>query len=150
MSACLFLIAAMNEQSHSEQWLPSALKALQRVADLKEDWNSEGGLPMRNGSMFAAYWTLSTINHWLGSVDCRLPVPAVVPMNCGNVQLEWADGEVGLELEFQGADTICFLQYDPQSGIENESVYNAIDFAKTWALICWFMDRAEEEKNGGK
>lgn len=60
-------------------------------------------------------------------------------MSTGNLQFEWHHGRKVLELEFETADTIHFLQWDPEQHIEEEDTFRASDIDRAVDLIQWFM-----------
>jgi hypothetical protein len=65
--------------------------------------------------------------------------PRVVPMSTGNLQFEWHHGKKVLELEFESADTIRFLQWHPEQNVEEEDVFPVADTDRAVELIQWFM-----------
>ncbi len=64
--------------------------------------------------------------------------PRVVPMSDGNLQLEWHCGTRILELEFENSDTIRYLQWHPDEGLEEESTFPVLDIDSAVELIRWF------------
>jgi len=65
--------------------------------------------------------------------------PRVVPMSTGNLQLEWHHGPKILEIEFETPQTIHFLQWHPEAGIEEEATFHVTDIERAVDLIQWFM-----------
>jgi hypothetical protein len=65
--------------------------------------------------------------------------PRVVPMSPGNLQFEWHHGSKVLELEFETAQTIHFLQWDPEHSIEEEDTFPSTNIERAVDLIQWFM-----------
>lgn len=65
--------------------------------------------------------------------------PRVVPMSTGNLQFEWHHGKKTLELEFESPQTIHFLQWNSDEGIEEEDTFRASDIDRAVDLIQWFM-----------
>ena len=64
----------------------------------------------------------------------------VVPTPTGGVQLEWShdNGAKGLELEFESADSILYLQWQPEAGIEQADTLDVSDTGRIAELIAWF------------
>jgi hypothetical protein len=60
-------------------------------------------------------------------------------MSTGNLQFEWHQGKKVLELEFESADTIRFLQWHPEQNVEEEDTFPASDTDRAVDLIQWFM-----------
>jgi hypothetical protein len=65
--------------------------------------------------------------------------PHLVPMSNGTLQLEWHDGPKSLELEFESASSIRYLQWHPDQGVEEEDRFPATNVETAVDLIRWFM-----------
>lgn len=65
--------------------------------------------------------------------------PQVVPMSPGNLQLEWHHGPKTLELEFEDAHTIHYLQWHPETGMQEEGTIRAAEVDRAVEFIQWFM-----------
>lgn len=70
--------------------------------------------------------------------DRGVPVPCVVPMSGGRLQLEWHRGARTLELEFENASVIRFLKWDKALGIVDEDVVSVDDRRAILTLVEWF------------
>ena len=66
------------------------------------------------------------------------PRPMVVPLSSGRVQFEWHAGRRVLELEFESADTVHYLKWDPENQIEDEGLIPAAETDQLNDLIAWF------------
>ena len=66
--------------------------------------------------------------------------PHVVPMSPGNLQFEWQHGSKSLELEFESATTIRYLQWHPEAGVSEEGTFRVDDTDEAIDLIQWFMN----------
>jgi hypothetical protein len=69
--------------------------------------------------------------------------PLVVPMSNGTLQLEWHDGPKSLELEFESPDSIRYLQWHPDRGVEKEDSFSATDVDTAGDLIRWIAGTCE-------
>jgi len=106
------------------------------IAELKclnNGWDGYGAPPI-NREIIAAACRL--IRNLPESLAYR---PRVVPMSTGNLQLEWHAGQKLLELEFESAQAVHFLQWDPDRDVEEEGVFPVTDEEKAVELIQWFM-----------
>jgi hypothetical protein len=109
---------------------------LDRLAALPEGWDSRGAKQIDRDILEAARGLIRDL-------PIRLDrAPAVVPLAGGSLQLEWHDGPRSLELEFETPDTIQFLKWHPDEGIEDEGVYPISDLDRSVELIRWFQQGA--------
>ena len=65
--------------------------------------------------------------------------PIIVPMSTGNLQFEWHKASKILELEFETPQLIHYLQWHPESKVEEEGTFPATNIDKAVDLIQWFM-----------
>ena len=56
----------------------------------------------------------------------------------GNLQFEWHQGARSLELEIEEPQTIHYLKWDPEEGVENEGSFPLGQTSRTVELILWF------------
>jgi hypothetical protein len=63
-------------------------------------------------------------------------------MSNGAVQLEWHAGPRSLELEFESPDSIRYLRWHPEEGIEDEAGFPAAEVDVAVGLIRWFVNGA--------
>lgn len=70
------------------------LRNLLEMADLKENWDSEGARPVDPACIVRAARALVELHERCG------PLPSVVPTREGGVQLEWEDERGYAEVEF--------------------------------------------------
>lgn len=111
---------------------PDAL-LLDRLSALNNNWDGYGAPPIDPDIIAAARTFLKSLPENLAYR------PRVVPMSTGNLQFEWHHQGKILELEFETAKTIHFLQWHPQAGIEEEATFSVSDRDKAIDLIQWFM-----------
>ncbi len=131
------------KKGSSEHWLlaghydpefVSALeKELTRLSLLPRNWDSYGAPPIDPDIIGAA------LNFIKALPENLVYRPRVVPMSTGNLQFEWHHGSKILELEFETPQTIRFLQWHPQVGVEEEETFRANDIDRAVDLIQWFM-----------
>ena len=107
-------------------------RELNRLARLLPNWDAEGAQPIAPEIIAAARRFADQLPKHLA------PVPAVVPMSKGNLQFEWHDGPRSLELEFETPNTIHYLKWHPEEGLEEEDVFPTTDLAKAELLLRWF------------
>ncbi len=106
---------------------------LDRLAALPPNWDQYGA-PAIDSRIIAA------ARGFLHALPERIAYrPRVVPMSPGHLQFEWHHGQKVLELEFESPQTIRFLQYDPQAGIEEEESFRTSEVQRAVDLIHWFM-----------
>jgi hypothetical protein len=109
------------------------LHALDDLRNLPADWNGYGAAPIDRRIIRGAEDFL------LGLPGDAAPTPKVVPMTRGRLQLEWHRGNRSLELEFETADQLHYLKWDPAEGAEEEDVIPIGDRDAALALLRWFV-----------
>lgn len=119
-----------------------ALRRIERLARLKDDWNGYGAKPF-DIELIAAVKAFVTAlpGHLFEPVgeDVAGVAPFAVAVASGSIQLEWHVGDRLLELEFEKSGEIGYLQWWPQKGVEDEASYPASDTARSVALIEWAL-----------
>jgi len=63
--------------------------------------------------------------------------PSVVPIANGSLQFEWDEGPRSLEFEFEDIETIGYLKWHPEEGIEDEGVLGLNEIDKAISLLRW-------------
>jgi hypothetical protein len=106
---------------------------LNQLAALQPNWDAQGAQSIEPTIVNAARWLVANLPENL------IWAPAVVPMAKGNLQFEWHDGPRSLELEFETAETIHYLKWHPEEGVEDEGCYPVNDTWQTIDAIRWFM-----------
>ncbi len=129
--------------SSSEHWLlagyydPEFVNAIEseldELAQLSPNWDGYGAPTIDPNILVAASKFIKALPENL------VYRPQVVPMSGGNLQFEWHHDSTLLELEFETAQTIHFLQWHPETGVEEEATFPATDIERAVALIQWFM-----------
>jgi hypothetical protein len=109
------------------------LRELVRLAALQPNWDAQGAKPINAEFIGAARSLVAALPPNL------IWAPAVVPMAKGNLQFEWHDGPRSLELEFESPETIHYLKWHPEAGVEEEGCYSVRDTIQTVDAIHWFM-----------
>lgn len=56
----------------------------------------------------------------------------------GNLQFEWHDGPRSLELEIEDPQTVHYLKWHPEEGVEEEGFFEMQCIDQAEALIRWF------------
>jgi hypothetical protein len=106
---------------------------LDRLSNLAKNWDGYGAPRLDSGIIEAARGFVRALPENLAYR------PRVVPMSPDNLQFEWHHGSKVLELEFEDALTIHFLQWDPEHGIEEEDTFPVSNIGLAVDLIQWFM-----------
>lgn len=116
---------------HREEPYPLALKEILQVAALPEDWDTYG-------SPSPAPRLVDTCIALVDLVD-DLPVPRVVPIPEGGIQLEWTTGERELEVAVLPEGHIEFLR--TQGGeLVDEGKLGVQDYGQFLSLLTWISD----------
>jgi hypothetical protein len=131
------------KKAASEHWLraghydPDFVSAVEdeltRLSLLPRNWDGYGATPIDPGIIAAALRFIKALPEGL------VHRPRAVPMSTGNLQFEWHDGPKILELEYETPETIRFLQWHPEAGVEEEETFRADDIERAVDLIQWFM-----------
>ena len=110
---------------------------LSELSLLEANWDGYGAEPLSREILAAA----AEFARWLsGSSSPCGESPTITPMTGGRVQFEWHRGQRSLELEFESPTEIHYLQWDSETGVENEDVIPAADREALGALIRWFAE----------
>ncbi len=104
------------------------------LGELSPNWDGYGAPAIDPAVIAAVRSFVARIPHGLA------PRPRVVPMSSGMVQLEWHAGARSLELEFEAPDSIRYLRWHPEEGIEDEDSFPAADVEIAVDLIRWFVN----------
>jgi len=110
----------------------SVLAKLEDLRALPACWNGYGAAPINPEIIRAA----EDLVHALpGDI---ISTPQVVPMTRGRLQFEWHSGDRSLELEFESPDSIHYLKWDSEAGVEEEDVLPITQHGKILDLLRWF------------
>lgn len=107
-------------------------EALDQLAALEPNWDAQGARSIDPVVIDAARKLVKCLPKNL------IWLPAVVPMAKGNLQFEWHEGPRTLELEFEAPNTIHYLKWHPEVGVEDEGTFPLADISRVVALIRWF------------
>lgn len=104
-------------------WIFDAVRSLNSLLALEENWDSYGA---RAISIDTA---LSTIRLLDSVIDDRTPMPSIVPVPTGSIQLEWHQSGIDLEVEVTDSGRFS-ISYEDMSGqtvsYEEESPMHSI------------------------
>jgi hypothetical protein len=122
---------------HVEVWDPGFVDGVQAAIEslraLAPDWDGYGA-PVIDPAVIEAAKT------FIAQLPEKLAFrPRVVPGSGGTLQLEWHDGTKALELEFESPNSIRYLQWHPDAGVEEEDSFPVTDISKAVDLIRCFM-----------
>lgn len=127
----------MHEAAHAK---------LDGFKDLKRNWDSYGGLPIRPEIIAAAH-------EFLDNMPTDLEFSNVVPCGSGSVGFEWQRDGRELSLDIETPATMGYLTYDPTREVElagrseiradldryDEDTYPLADHARSEELIRWVL-----------
>jgi hypothetical protein len=118
-----------DRESHDFEAIAQEIQSLRL---LKTNWDGYGAPTIDAAIIHAAARFVRSLP------DLRVPRPRVTPMSPGNLQLEWHRGRKILELEFESAETIRFLQWNADENFSAEDAFRVSDIERAAELIRWF------------
>lgn len=95
-------------------WVEPTLSAFVTVMSLKANWDSYGGKRTNEEVIKGALSVLTQI------MDLNSPVPSIVPLGDGGVQLEWHRKQQDLEITFQADAAPTFYYQSCTTATEEE------------------------------
>ncbi|MEX2151716.1 MAG: hypothetical protein WD825_00150 [Gemmatimonadaceae bacterium] len=99
------------EVHHPEPaWLYPVLDRLQHLSKLVEGWDSYGGQPPTDKSIFGALAVISQV------LKYESAAPPIVPLSEGGVQVEWHGGGEELEIRVGPNGEISAFRFDERAG----------------------------------
>ena len=108
-------------------WIRRAVESLESLLALEEDWDSYGARKINQHAARAALILLENV------MDDQAPSPSIVPTPAGNIQLEWHESEIDLEVEITPNSTFL-ISFEDGSGqvepCENDSPVNLVNDPK--------------------
>lgn len=113
--------------SELPEWVKPTISAISSIQSLSENWDSYGGKKTSDDLIKLALSVLTQI------MSVNAPVPAVVPLGDGGLQLEWHRKQQDLEIVFPADTTPTFYYCKKTSGVETEGF--ATDFLKLATLV---------------
>lgn len=111
----------------------AVLASLDKLRRFEANWDGYGAVRLDPKILDAAARFVESL------ASDAIPTPQVVPMTRGRVQLEWHRGSRSLELEFESPQTVHFLKWDSESGVEEEDVVQIQDIVAIRDLLSWFV-----------
>ena len=112
-------------------WLKEVYDRISALAELEENWDSHGGLPVASGAISETRILLSNL-----AIE-QLPKPHVAPIPDGSVGLHWRVGGRDLEIEIEASGPVHYLKtYVGCDSIEDGDVHSLKDAqdALDWVL----------------
>jgi hypothetical protein len=95
-------------------WLPDLLTEINKLGRLQENWDSYGAKRIDPRCIEAANSLLRAV------LDSATPKPAVVPTNCGGIQLEWHRDGIDLEIGIESPPRMSVSFEDERAGTQEE------------------------------
>lgn len=111
-------------------WQVEPIKKVLAALLLPENWDSYGGHTPRREAAATAIDIIASI------VQEDPPRPRVVPLGTGGIQLEWKNGQRGLEVECEPDGSIEAIKIEADT--EEES-YPSCTAANVTNLFAWLM-----------
>jgi len=127
--------------SRSQFEVPSAIRRDDRLLELKKmmdelrglpvGWDGHGGKPL-DGAV--ADFTLHLL---IKAMPSGTPLPQLVPLSHGGVQLEWHDDGIDLEIEIEAPNRTFFEFEDQRTGevLEHASSTDFSDLSRIFRLL---------------
>lgn len=100
------------------EWLLITLEKIQELASLGDNWDSYGACKINQKTL------IKTIVVMFELLDQDCPAPSVIPIPDGNVQLEWHQKGVDIELEIHSHGLAHYYLYDLDTEEELEGVFS--------------------------
>ena len=121
------------ELANPPPWLKLALADVARLAALPANWDSYGSPPLSETACQNAVQLLASIEYE------DFPVPRIVPLSGGGLQIEWQYNrrELGLEI-VAGSHEVLFLKVHEDDSAE-EGVFSITDRSTLQALLNWLL-----------
>jgi hypothetical protein len=123
------------QQYYDPNFKTAIIGQLEALGELSPGWDGYNALSPSVEIVHAAVMFVRSLS------DHIAPRPRVVPLVSGALQLEWADGERVLELEFESPTTIHYLRWDPQATVSDETDLPVESVSQVEGLIKWFTRR---------
>ena len=117
---------------------------LQELRQLKQNWDGYSAVPIdpsiiANATSFVDKYA----NYFCGA-------PRVVPMTMGRLQFEWHRGNRSLEIEFEKPESIHYLKWDSDEGIEEEDILSTSSEAAVKNVLAWFSSEKRNVDSPGR
>lgn len=104
-------------------WLESAVKDVNKLISLPQNWDSYGAMQISVYNAVAALRLLITI------MKDDTPKPAFIPTNQGSVQLEWHTGGIDLEIEILSPHRFFLSFEDSNTGKSLEEAVTVMNIS---------------------
>lgn len=103
------------------EWTDRAIRRLTELCHLPVGWDGHHGLPTnRDTAYFAATIVALMMNP-------RIPMPSILPLSNGGLQIEWHRNQWDVEIEVAGPYHIAVYTNDLTSGVDHEFALKSID-----------------------
>jgi len=115
---------------YTPHWLKDALITLFHIASLPENWDSYGGPTPSSTAVNNALTFMRAVQ-----VE-DLPVPNIVPVPGGGIQIEWSIAHRELELEFLSDGSVEYLEMEDEKPIHEDKIEPA-NTSQLQSLLLW-------------
>ena len=95
-------------------WIAPTFARLQELAILDDDWDQRGSAGVSTDALNFAWYFLRQV------MPPIAPVPGIVPLGHGGVQLVWHNDRCDLEVEVIGPNNMIAYYFDKVTGHEDE------------------------------
>lgn len=97
-------------------WVDRFFGRIRPLFDLEEGWNGPRTMPLSVDAVSSAYGFVTALMQKFH----QLPLPSVVPLNSGGLQIEWHRGGMDVEVEFEPDSDPALYVHDLLTGQEWE------------------------------
>ena len=116
----------------SPAWLKEIYDRISALAQLKENWDSYGGLPVTAGAISGTRVLLSNLD-----VE-DMPRPHVAPIPDGGIGLHWRVADRDLEIEIEANGTMRYLK----TQVGGDSIDGSVGgFPEAQLVLDWVLGR---------
>lgn len=110
------------------KWLNPTWNQISELSKLKQNWDSYGAKSISQQRAIAAIKVLQRI------LRRETPAPAVVPTVRGNLQFEWHQDEIDLEIEVYSTTKVHLYFEDQVNGESREEIISG-DLSRVFAFV---------------
>jgi hypothetical protein len=108
---------------------PKIFDDLDRLGALGANWDGERALRIN-------LEIVEAVKRLIKSLSLH-PMPAVVPLASGGIQLEWRSGQRLVELELESTDSARYLKWDPSKQAGDEDMISPQNLEAVESLLSW-------------
>jgi hypothetical protein len=126
----------ISDSAANDECADPLYKRLSQLKALSHGWDGDQARPIREDVIQVVWDFLVAI-----IPDMTEPVD-IVPLANGTLELEWALGNRILQFEFESPQTIHYLKWDSDRGIQQEGLVASDDMTEARSMLQWFAEAA--------